>query len=362
MNKKDIDELYEYKKKIYHEHKLKALFFEVTSRCNAKCEHCGSSCGDFVPRDEITAEEIKGVLDDVAENYNPNEIMLFITGGEPLVRKDLFEIMNYAKNLGFHWGMTTNGILINEKIVKKMVETNMESVSVSIDGLKELHETFRRVPGSFDKIIKGLDLMGACPSILDLQVTTCVNKKNIDQLEELYIFLRDLGVEDWRLIEVDPIGRAKDNKDLLLDPNDMKRLIKFIFDKRKENPHMYIKYGCGHFLTNELDIALMGNCFFCYTGYWVASIYSNGDVGGCPDIERRPELIQGNIRKRKFSDIWEKEFKKFRTIYRTSNSKCKKCPDWKSCCGDAFHTWDWNLNKPLFCSRELFKEDFDKKG
>jgi len=362
MENKYVEALYQYKKKSYEEHKLRALFFEVTSRCNARCEHCGSSCGDFVPKDEITADEIKGVLDDVAEHYGAENIMLFITGGEPMVRKDLFELMEYAHNLGFHWGMTSNGILIDEEAIKKIEKAHMETVSISIDGLKELHESFRRVPGAFDKIIKGIKLMQKCPTIVDLQLTTCVNKKNIDQLEDILQLVRELGVEDWRIIEVDPIGRAKGNNELLLGPDEIKRMIAFILEARKRYPDMKIKYGCGHFLGNDLNIELLGgNCYFCFTGYWVASILSNGDVFGCPDIERRPELIQGNIRERKFSDIWENEFKPYRKIDRTSNEKCLSCPDWKSCLGDAFHTWDWNENKPNFCVRELFEEDYKKR-
>ncbi len=360
MTERDIDWIYEYKKKEYAEHKLRALFFEVTSRCNARCEHCGSSCGDFVPKDEITAEEIKSVLDDVNEHYGASNIMLYITGGEPMVRKDLFEIMEYAHNLGFRWGMTSNGILIDEEAVKKMEKAYMETVSISIDGTKELHESFRRVPGAFDKICKGIKLMQKCPTISDLQITTCVNKKNLDQLDDILKIVKDLGVKDWRIIEVDPIGRAKGNTDLLLSPEETSRMFQYIIDTRKKNPDMKIKYGCGHFLGNELNIELLGTCYFCFTGYWVASVLSNGDVFGCPDIERRPELIQGNIRERNFSDIWENEFKNYRTIDRTSNETCKACPDWKVCLGDAFHTWDWDENKPNFCVREMFKEEYDK--
>ena len=359
-SKEFYEKLYNAKKKAYKEHKLESLFFEVTSRCNARCEHCGSSCGDFIPKDEITAEEIKSVLDDVAENYGAKNIMLFITGGEPLVRKDLFEIMDYANKLGFNWGMTSNGFLIDEKVVKKMEETNMKTVSISIDGPKEIHESFRKVPGGFDKLVKGIKLMQKCPTIIDLQVTTCVNKKNIDYLDDIYNLLKEIGVKDWRIIQVDPIGRAKNNDDLLLDDNGLRRMFNYILDKRKEDPEMAIKYGCGHFLGNDLNKALIGSCYFCFTGYWVASILSNGDIFGCPDIERRPELIQGNIRKDKFSDVWEHRFKNYRSINRTSNSKCKKCPDWKACCGDAFHTWDFENKKPNFCVREIFKDHYRK--
>ena len=90
------------------------------------------------------------------------------------------KLMDYANKLGFYWGMTTNGMLIDEEIVKKMADTGMYSVSVSLDGLKETHESFRKVPGSFDKIIKGLKLMLKSPVIKVVQVTTVINKKNIE--------------------------------------------------------------------------------------------------------------------------------------------------------------------------------------
>lgn len=352
-----IEEYYKYRKKEYKKHELKGLFLEVTSRCNARCEHCGSSCGDFVPKDEVTKEELCKVLDDIAAHYDPTKIMLYVTGGEPLVKKDLFEIMDHANKLGFMWGITTNGILVDEKIIKKMEKTNMKTVSVSIDGLKGLHESFRRVPGCFDKIVKGLKLMLKCPTITDVQITTVVNKKNIDQLDDILKLVKEIGVKNWRLIEVNPIGRAKNNDELALGAEGMKRMFNFMFRTRVENPDMAITYGCGHYYGPNLNMALTGTLYQCFTGYWVASILSNGDIYGCPDIERNPKLVEGNIRKDSFVDVWENGFKRYRRINRTSNKKCKECPDWKLCLGDAFHTWDFKNRKPNFCVREIFKED-----
>ena len=228
--KKYEEAFYKFRKEAYKKHPLKSLFLEVTLRCNARCEHCGSSCGDKIQKDEVTKEELEKVLEDIvsAGLYPPQQVMLNITGGEPLVRKDLFEILAYADNLGFPWGITTNGILIDEKVVKKMVETHMYSVSVSIDGLKETHEKFRKVPGSYEKILKGIELMQKEPSIKVVQVTTCVNKKNIDELDALYEQFLNMGVKYWRIIEVDPIGRALENNDMLLDGEGFKRIGKVV--------------------------------------------------------------------------------------------------------------------------------------
>ena len=134
----------------------------------------------------------------------------------------------------------------------------------------------------------------------------------------------------------------------------------YMLEMRKKDPDMEFSYSCGHFLGNDLNMALDNTWFLCTTGYEVASILSNGDVSWCPDILRRKELVQGNIRKRSFVDIWKNEFKNYRSINRTSNSKCKKCPDWKSRCGDAFHTWDFKENKPGFCVREVFTDHYKK--
>ena len=358
-NQEFVDKYYEAKKDLFKEHPLRVLFFEVTSRCNARCEHCGSSCGDFVPKDEITGEEIKKVLRDVAEHFDPKEVMLNITGGEPLVRKDLFELMDYATKLGFYWGMTTNGMLIDEEVVKKMAETKMYSISVSIDGMKELHESFRKVPGSFDKIIHGLKLMQKCPSIKILQVTTCANKKNIDQLEDIYQLLKEIGIKYWRVMEVDPIGIAKNNTDLLLDAEGEHKMIEFIKEKQLIQSEMQIDYGCSHFLGWNEDFIIRGKPFVCAAGTMVGSILSNGDIFVCPDVPRRPELIQGNIRKDNFPEVWEKKYKPYRKVSRTTNSKCKNCEDWKKCMGGAFHTWDFDEKRQLFCARDLFKEEFE---
>ena len=102
---KNLDRLYEYRQKLYEKPILKDLFLEVTSRCNAKCEHCGSSCGDKIISDEISAEDLKKILFEIAQHYDAHDILLNVTGGEPLIRKDLFEIMDYANKLGFRWGM-----------------------------------------------------------------------------------------------------------------------------------------------------------------------------------------------------------------------------------------------------------------
>lgn len=355
-----IDYYYEIKKNTIKAHPLKHLFLEVTSRCNARCEHCGSSCGDFIPKDEITLDELKKVLDDISAKYDPRGIMLNVTGGEPLVRKDIFEILKYADQKGFYWGMTTNGILINKKVVDKFIEAHIYSISISIDGLKETHENFRKVPGSFNKITRGLRLMVKSGAIPVVQITTCVSKKNLDQLEDLYKLVKKLGVKYWRVVEVDPIGRAITNKDMILNGDEFDIMVKFINEKRnlyKEGKSdIVVDFSCSHYLGVDRDPLVRDIPFFCGTGVYIGSVLSNGDIYVCPNVPRVPELIQGNIRKDNFVDVWEHKFKPFRKIHRLSNNKCKNCKDWKACMGGATHTWDFEAQRQQICHKELFKK------
>ena len=363
LKKQNMEELYEYRKYLYEHPKLYHLFLEVTSRCNARCEHCGSSCGYEKPKNEISKEKLMETLKEISEHYDASEILLNVTGGEPFLRKDLFEIMDYAVSLGFRWGITSNGILIDEELVKKIVKSKMSTISISIDGLKETHEAFRKVPGAWDKIIKGIKLMLNEPCIECVQVTTVANKKNINELEELYNIVLDLGVKYWRVVNCDPIGRAKDNDEILLDPKGYRKLFKSIYEKRKENK-IVVDYGCSHYLGLNMEKEIRDQHFFCMTGLYVGSILSNGDIFVCPNVERREELIQGNINTDSFVEVWENKFKEFGHDRRTSCDDCLACSHFKYCGGDSFHTWNFDDNKPNICIKKIYKEekdDSDKK-
>lgn len=349
------------RKDLYEHPKLNNLFLEVTSRCNARCEHCGSRCDGNMQGEEVSAEDLKRTLKDIAEHYDPYYIYLNVTGGEPLMRKDLFDIVNYAVSLGYRWGMTTNGMLINEKMFKKIEEAKMSTVSVSIDGLKETHESFRKVPNSFEKIIDGIKMMLNSDVIKIVQVTTVVNKKNMHELEDIYNLLLDIGVRHWRVVNCDPIGRANDNSEILLDMEDYKTLFDFILAKQKEGKMKDITFGCSHYVGVELETEVRDHYFYCLTGLTIASILSNGDIFVCPNVPRLPELIQGNIKTDSFVEVWENKFKPFRHEKRTSCEECLKCPHWDYCGGGSFHTWNFDDNKPNICLRPLFDKEYEEK-
>ena len=333
------------------------LFWETTLRCNAKCKHCGSRAGeDCNFKDELTTEEIKNALQSIANKYDTNKILLNITGGEPLMRKDLFEVMEFASNLGYHWGMTTNGILINDDIIQKMKDTKMATISISLDGLEKSHDEFRGVEGSYKKIINNIQKLKEANFLDCLQVTTVVNKSNLNELEEMYDKMKELNIDSWRVVNMDPIGRANDNNNLSLDNKDYLYLIKFIAEKRKKSK-MDVTYGCSHYLGLKYEKEARKYMFFCSTGFTTASILYNGDIFVCPNVERRKELIQGNIRQDDFIDVWENKFKWFRKLDKLKCTECEGCEDWKYCGGDSLHTWDFENQKPKICLKKMLKEE-----
>lgn len=350
-----MQQLVDYReKKLRKNPQLRSLFIEMTGLCNERCRHCGSSCGDYEVENQLSIDEIKAVLDTVKEDFDLSGLQLCITGGEPLLRPDFFEIMGYAKKLGFHWGMTSNGILIDKDVARKLHETGMETISISLDGLKENHEWFRRVPGCYDMAVSGIKNLLEEGGFSHVQITTVIHHKNIDELEQMYEEFRKMGVRSWRVINIEPIGRALEQQDLALNKAEYRYLIEFIEKMRFADPKFEVTYGCSHFLGVDRERESREWYFLCNAGVYTASVMFNGDVGACLDIERRPETIMGNIRQERLSNIWKNKFEIFRTDYRKCG-KCAECAEYKFCAGDSFHTWDFDEMKPRICMRDILK-------
>lgn len=334
-------------------YELRTLFWETTLRCNAGCEFCGSSCSiDKSCEGELSTEEVSAALKDIAQKLESEKIMINVTGGEPLLRRDLFGLMELASELGFSWGMVSNGSLINPDIIRKMKASRMKTLTVSIDGTRETHESLRRLFGCYDRIINSLKEIKYQGFLDHLQVTTVVSKKNINGLEALREILLDIGLDSWRVITVDPIGRARDNYSLLLDGEDMEKYTSFMKKYRNDLKLPTVK-SCSHFFGEwEKDVRDYG--FTCGAGTRVASILYNGDIFVCPNVERRPQLIQGNVRNDSLADLWDRGFGYFRRYDRGSCSQCKSCYYRSACAGDSLHTWDFENERPVFCIKDYY--------
>ncbi len=352
QKRRHLEQLAAYREDTLKKHpELRTLFLEMTVRCNEHCRHCGSSCGDIREEEPLSKEEILGFLHGLKGQMDISRLKLCITGGEPLLRPDFFAIMEGAHRLGYQWGMTSNGLLMDKETVTALARTGMRTVSVSLDGLKESHEWFRQLPGSFGRTLEGVRNLLAQGSFDHVQITTVVHHRNIGELEELYRLVSSLGVRSWRVINMEPIGRAKEQPELCLSPEEYRQLFAFIREKRFAGP-VEVCYGCSHFLGIELEREVRPWYFLCNAGVYTASICYNGDITSCLDLERRPEYIEGNIRRDDFLTVWRDGFAKYRTDFRRTG-KCASCEYFRYCGGDSFHSWNLEEMRPELCFRGI---------
>lgn len=346
----DLEKLREYRDGLFTEPQLRNLFLELTLRCNENCLHCGSRCGE-VRSNELTVEQYREFLTKVKADFGLKRKMICVTGGEPLLRKDFFEIMKIVNDLGFSWGMTSNATLITKEVAHKLNEVGMRTISVSIDGLEETHDAFRRSPGGYKKAMAGIQNLIDENAFKAIQVTTVVTHKNIDELDALFDVFDKMDIDSWRVIGIEPMGRAKDYPELLLTPEDQKRLFEFIRNKRIAGEP--VEYGCSHYLGLEYEREVRDWYFLCTAGVYTASITAGGDILACLDIERRPEFVQGNILVDDFTEVWKNKFKCFRRNLCEDNEKCRECKEKDFCHGGAYHSWNFDENKQEVCFKDI---------
>lgn len=328
--------------------KLSMLFFELTNQCNLRCRHCGSNC--TTEGEELQQADVEGVL----SSLKGKKPMICLTGGEPMMHRDFFDIANSVYKKGFLWGMTTNATLIGPDEAIRLRKAGVATISVSLDGMENTHDDFRRVKGSWKKTVEGI--VNLQKAGINPQVTTVLHSDNFEEAEKIYAFLCGLGIQSWRPINVEPIGRACESRNMMLSSEAFRRLISFIREKRfLPDAKMEVTFGCSHYLGLEQERMVRDHYFLCGAGILVGGVRSNGDICACLDIENRPELVQGNIAKDDFLDVWNHRFLPFRKDRTADSDICSACSERYICGGDSAHTWDYERNRPLLCTRDIMQ-------
>ncbi len=346
LKRMQLEQVAKHREELRANPRLRWLFFEITSRCNLRCKHCGSVCTSI--GQSLSVQDVESTLASV----QPDHPMICLTGGEPLLHPDFFEIAKRIRSMGFSWGMTTNATLIDEETAFQLRQTEMSTVSVSLDGLEYSHDLLRGQTGAWRLAVRGLQSLqkaGFKP-----QVTTVLHRGNINELEPLCALLCDMGIDSWRPINIEPIGRACEAGNLLLSTEQFAYLLRFIREKRFD-PHykMEVTFGCSHYLGTENERMVRDHYFLCGAGILVAGVRSNGDICACLDIENRKELVQGNIRTDNIMEVWHNRFHAFRRDRTDDCAKCVNCSERFICGGDSTHTWDFAKNEPLLCYQTL---------
>jgi len=339
-----------YRKNTTKMHELSYLFWECTLRCNLNCLHCGSDCKKESAIKDMPVADFLKTIDSISPHVDPNKTTIIITGGEPLLRNDLEECGEELYKRGFPWGVVTNGLLLNSDRLTTLVIAGLRSITISLDGLEDSHNWLRANVKSFRKALEAISLLPTFPE-LNYDVVTCVNPRNIKELTQLKELLIKIGIKNWRIFTIFPVGRAKENSALKLSPTQFKQVFEFIRETRKEN-RINLNYSCEGYL-GDYEGEVRDNFFFCRAGINIASILADGSISACPDL--RNNFIQGNIYTDDFITIWKEGFTKYRDRLWTKVDECAKCDSYRYCEGNGLHLRNEQSGKLLFCHLKLLR-------
>jgi radical SAM enzyme (rSAM/lipoprotein system) len=329
-------------------HELSYLFWECTTRCNLSCKHCGSDCSKNSYCKDMPLNDFLTALDTIEKI--PESFTVVLTGGEPLLRKDIELCGREIRKRGMRWSMVTNGYLYSREKHISLLNAGLGALTVSLDGLKESHNWLRNNSSSFDRVDAAIEL-AASSSRINFDVVTCVNKKNFHELEQIKKYLTGKGVKAWRLFTIIPIGRAKNDPDMFLDSWEFEALMDFIRQARKDSK-VDVKFSCEGFV-GKYEWKVRDGGFFCRAGINIGSVLADGAIAACPNIDK--SFAQGNIYKDNFFEIWKTKYQPFRDRSWTRTGQCENCKSYKDCQGNGFHNWHGEKNNVLVCHKEKLK-------
>jgi radical SAM enzyme (rSAM/lipoprotein system) len=325
-------------------HELNYLFWECTSRCNLNCLHCGSDCHVDASYPDMPLEDFLRALDTI--DKPAKGFIVALTGGEPLLRKDLETVGMEIRKRGMRWGMVSNGHLYDHNRHLSLLNAGMGALTISLDGLEQNHDWLRNRPGSFARVDRAIEL-AANSERLNFDVVTCVNQRNLNELPSIYNYLQSKGVKAWRLFTIIPIGRAKENPELNLSDSEFKNMLDFITEYRKMGD-MDVKFSCEGYV-GSYESKVRDTPFFCRAGINIGSILIDGSISACPNIDR--SFSQGNIYSDNFYQVWQTRFAQFRDRTWNRMGPCADCKDYKECQGNGFHNWHGDKTAPLVCHK-----------
>ncbi len=338
------------KTRLAAEHPLRYLFWEATLRCNLACRHCGSDClRDNSTRDrELPPAAIKQELAAIAKVCDPRAITLAIIGGEPLIRPDIEEVGEFAAGLGYAWGITTNGMLLDRARLASLKAAGLSTISVSLDGLEDEHDALRQKAGAFRTVAGVLERLVADPFYAAFDVICCVSTLNIDRLEPFVDHLAALGVPQVRFTPVFSRGRAGRSSGLMLSGEQYRQLLAFVDESRRRRRDITVTLSEEGYWGPNWECRVRDGLHYCGSGTVIASILHDGQVTGCPSVSRR--FTEGNIREATFTDLWRDGFGRFRGGRRDmAPASCRECGHWDLCEGGGFHLFDPEDPTALHC-------------
>jgi len=307
---------------------LRMVAWEVTRSCNLACRHCRASSENAPYANELSTDECFKLIDEIVSFSRPTVIL---TGGEPLLRKDIFEIAEYGKKKGLRMVMAPNGTLLTDEFVAKIMQAGIKRISVSLDGPDaDTHDNLRQVPGAFKRASEGL--ARAKQAGLEFQINSTITKHNIKLLPQIMELAKNLGAKAHHIFLLVPTGRAKDMAGEELSAAGYEQTLKILAGE-KNTSALEIKITCAPHLNRILAqehlmpaASLTGRG--CMAGVSFCFISHTGDLQPCGYLD----IKCGNIRQQGFKQSWlESEVFKNLRDFSKYKGKCGIC-EFKTIC------------------------------
>ncbi len=315
------------------------IAWELTRTCNLDCIHCRASASQGTYEGELSTEEVFRILEEITEVGNP---VMILTGGEPLLRRDLLEIAARATSLGLKPVLATNGTLLTRELALELKKAGISRVSISLDGATpKAHDNFRKMPGAFEGALKGIQILKEVG--LPFQINTTITAVNAEELPKVHELAKELGATAHHIFLLVPVGRGKELNEEALSPERYEALLNWFYEQREKSP-LHLKATCaphyyrilreraraeGKEVTYEtfgLDAVTRG----CLAGVGFCFISHRGIVQTCGYLE----VPCGDLRKNTFKEVWEGSeiFNKLRdfSLYK---GKCGRCEYIRVCGG-----------------------------
>ena len=294
--------------------KKPVVVWNCTKQCNLFCAHCYATATAKPAADELTGDEARTMIDDLAQFGSP---VLLFSGGEPLMRPDLLELIAHAKAGGMRAVVSTNGTLITREFAEQFAEAGLSYVGVSLDGLQEVHDKFRGVKGCFREALQGIRNCRAAGVKVGLRLT--LNRRNVAELPGIFGLIEREQIPRVCFYHLVYTGRGGSLTAEALSNDQTREVVDLIMDRTAElhragrpvevltvdnhadGPYVYLRLRREDPDRAAACLELLNMNGGSSTGVGIGCVSWNGDV--MPDQFWRHHVV-GNVRQRPFSEIW----------------------------------------------------------
>ncbi|MDR2884937.1 MAG: radical SAM protein [Deferribacteraceae bacterium] len=312
---------------------LKWMAWELTSQCNMNCVHCRSSSEITSPVGKFTLEKASKLMDDIVEFASP---VIVLSGGEPLLRKDFFDIAKMGTAKGFRMAMATNGLLVNDKVCENILESGIRMVSLSLDGhTKELHDDFRGQKGAFEAVMNAAEKFNKHG--IKFIINSSFTKRNQPYIMDTFRLAKKIGAHAWYMFLIVPTGRGEDIMKELVSKEDYEEILKWHYEMERNEEEILVRPTCApqyyrvwHSQSKEEGKSTerrsltfgTGGGKGCIAAQSICFVNSDGDVLPCSYFP----LSAGNVFEQPLKEIWDssKLFQDLRD-FKSYDGKCGKC-------------------------------------